>query len=215
MTTTSRNSVRNGRLVRDHLVDALGHLELASDVRLPVSRWKRVDRGGRRGPGTGRPPASARCRSARRGRWPRPSARPAPERPGVPAPERQVRASAAGRPPGGGEAVVEAVVDVAELQELHVGELDDLQRLVAVVVEEDRGRPVGDEEVVRAVADVRAGGPRRLPRLRAAPPRGGPGRRARLGRRARDIGGATLEDEVLLAQVVRPERRRGWPAELA
>ena len=52
---------------------------------------------------------------------------------------------------GGLEPVVEPVVDVAEFQELDVGEFDDLQGVGALGVGDDARRPVEDDEVVGRV----------------------------------------------------------------
>ena len=59
---------------------------------------------------------------------------------------------------GGLQAVVEAVVDVAEFQELDVGELDDLQRVGAIGVGDEPGCPVEDDQVVGRVGEAQPGG---------------------------------------------------------
>ena len=58
---------------------------------------------------------------------------------------------------GGLEPVVEPVVDVPELQELDVGELDDLERVGAVAVGDEAGRPVERDQVVRRVRQAEPG----------------------------------------------------------
>ena len=58
----------------------------------------------------------------------------------------------------GGQVVVQAVVDVAVLQELQIGKLDGLQRLLAITVQQHGGGPVRNQQVMRAVADVQAQG---------------------------------------------------------
>ena len=76
-----------------------------------------------------------------------------------PEPGRPTRpALGADEPVGGLEPVVEPVVDVAELQELDVGELDDLQGVGAIGVGDEAGGPVEDDQVAGRVGEAQPGG---------------------------------------------------------
>ncbi len=61
-------------------------------------------------------------------------------------------------PVGRFEAVVQAVVDVAELQKLDVGEFDDLQGIGAIGVGNETRRPVEDDQVAGRIGEAQPGG---------------------------------------------------------
>ena len=48
---------------------------------------------------------------------------------------------------------VELFVQEAKFEQLQVRKLDDLQRLAAILIHQQRRRPFGDEQIARAVAD--------------------------------------------------------------
>jgi hypothetical protein len=56
------------------------------------------------------------------------------------------------------EVVVQAVVDVAEFQKLHVGEFEGLERVRDLAVRDERRGPVDHDQVVGGVGQLEAGG---------------------------------------------------------
>ena len=62
----------------------------------------------------------------------------------------------ADEPVGGFESIVQPVVDVAKLQKLDVGELDDFECVGAVGVDDDAGRPVEHDQVVGRVREAQS-----------------------------------------------------------
>ena len=123
-------------------------------------RWNRVEASSKTRARYWSPISLRRCRPARRGWWPRSRARGSGGRRRRGAASEAAPATApfgADQPIGGLQAVVEPVVDVAELQELDVGELDHLQGVGALGVGDQPGRPVEHDEVVGRVREAQPG----------------------------------------------------------
>ena len=133
------------------------------------------------------------------------------KRPSMTAPERQ---PAGGKPVneavGLGQTFIESVIDVSEFKQLKIGELYRLQCLIAIMVQQECGRPVGDVQVVRAITDRQPqsfGNLLLAERFRFQPHQScKPARQIgqKIVWRRQRTGGMELEDEVLFAEIVLP-----------
>ena len=54
------------------------------------------------------------------------------------------------------QAMIETVIDMAKFQQLEVGKLNDLQGVIAFLVDENGRGPIRDKQILGTVTDVKA-----------------------------------------------------------